>query len=133
MSSSKGRLIGGDKHEEKVYGPSWYDVWVIIRELKALTDDDIKIVLTAAKTVNGRASLCAEVHRNGAFMFYCGKRFLETSPEASKTAAAAFWAAATRAYHIIEEENAVKNGEYPQLDITSGEADDPFSPSEQDE
>lgn len=93
-----------DRAEQKTYGPSWYDVWIVLQELRVLCPDPIELRLGGGKAPNGKASLVFEVYRDGKFMFYCGKRFLDNGAESSKTAAGAAWAALTRAYHIIEAE-----------------------------
>lgn len=107
--------------ENTPYGPSWYDVYIIMTELlNTFPDEGIVITLHTNKSVNLKAGLRVDVTNRVGTILGAG-RFMDNDPTSAKTAAAAFWRAATRAYHRLEEEQAVKDGEYSQLDITADE------------
>lgn len=118
---TKDRAKHVDRAEQNTYGPSWYDVWIVLQELRALSSDRIDLYLSGGKAPNGKASLIFEVHRDGKFMFYCGKRFLDNGAESSKTAAGAAWSALTRAYHIIEAEQELERED--PFGLVAGEAE----------
>lgn len=126
MQPTKGRKIGGDSHEEKPYGPSWYDVYIILSELYSkFPDKNLTVCLQRNTGVDKTAGLLVWV-RDDVGRIWGSKRFLDRSPESSKTASAAFWAACTRAYHAIEEAKAIADGEYEETESREAQDDLPF-------
>jgi len=123
---TKGRKIGEDAHNERPYGPSWYDVYVVLAELtQKFPERGVRVDLLLNTAVNKQAGLVVWV-RDDVGTVLGAKRFLDKSPESSKTAAGAFWAAITRAYHKLEEIEGKSAGELKQLDISEDEDDIPF-------
>lgn len=121
-----------DRAEQTTFGPGWYDVWIALHELRALCKEPIELRLSGGKAPNGKASLVFEVYRDGKFMFYCGKRFLDNGTESSKTAAAAAWVALRKAHYYIEEEQGIIDN--AELEEKASEAkQQPLLPPERQE
>lgn len=121
MPSSKTKKHNNPE-ENTPYGPSWYDVFIILSELThTFPDEPVTITLHTNRSVNLKAGLRVDVRNQlGTILGAC--RFMDNDPTSAKTAAAAFWRAATRAYHALEEAKAVSEGEYSQLDITTDDS-----------
>lgn len=110
------------------YGPSWYDVYIVLAELHArFPNRGLSVKLHLNTSANKKAGLVVWVTDNVGTV-WGAQRYLDKSPESSATAAAAFWTAATRAFHRLEasEAEGVTPGvdEVPELDIIR-EADPP--------
>lgn len=126
MSSNAGRKVGGDRHEDNVFGPSWFDVYVIMGELfSKFPDRQLTITLHRNTSVKKTAGLVVWV-TDGNGTVWGSQRYLDRDPQSSKTAAGAFWTACTRAYHRLEEKQAIADGEYEQVDISDAEGEIPF-------
>lgn len=115
--------------EEKTpYGPSWYDVYIILKELHThFPDEQITVNLILNTSVDKRAGLLVWV-RNGMGTVLGAKSYMDSHHDSAKTAAAAFWTAATKAYHTLEERKAAAGGTIEQLDITDADGVDAFDP-----
>lgn len=115
--------------EEKTpYGPSWYDVYIILKELHTnFPDEKITVNLLLNTSVDKRAGLLVWV-RNGMGTVLGAKPYMDSHHDSAKTAAAAFWVALTKAYHTLEEKRDAVTPTQQELDITGSEADPPFDP-----
>ena len=114
--------------QEREFGPSWYDVWIMLSELQALDVGKITLQLELSHNVKGTAGLCFRVYHDGAFVFYSGKHFLDKGPDSAKTAAGAAWVALTKAYHQLEGKKEKSAPRVEELDITEAKQGDLFSP-----
>jgi len=124
---SRDRNTHVDRAELSTYGPSWYDVYIIMKELHSqFPDENVTVTLMTNTAVDKTAGLLVWV-RNGMGTVLAAKRFLDKSPESSKTAAGAVWGACTRAYHRLDAERQQEEVKQGELDITDGEAGDPSS------
>lgn len=91
-------------------------------------DEPVTVTLMTNTAVDKTAGLLVWV-RNGAGTVLGSKRFLDKSPESSKTAAGAVWGACTKAFHRLDRERYEKALSQVELDITFPEGDDPSSSS----
>lgn len=110
------------------YGPSWYDVYILLADLHArFPHRDLSVTLHLNTSVNKKAGLCVWVTDGGGTV-WGAQRYLDKGPESSATAAAAFWTALTKAFNrlerVEEDEGVVSENAKLQLDIIR-EADPP--------
>lgn len=125
---SRDRNTHVDRAELNSYGPSWYDVYIIMMELKKqFPDENVSITLHTNTAVDRTAGLlCKVTNESGTILG--AKRFLDKGAESSKTAAGAVWGACTRAYHKLDRERYEKALEQVELDITTPVGGPPSSP-----
>lgn len=108
MAAKKGRLVENDNADERVYGPSWYDVYIALKDLQLKwPEDELRIHMTLNTGYNGQVGLRYVVLCKLGTVRGAGC-FLGRTAEDSKTAAGAAYRALTRAWYTLEQRDEAK-------------------------
>jgi len=87
----------------KSYGPSWYDVHILIAELRAKHGFELTFHVKQCRSVDGAVGLYITAELDGTRIVHFGSGFGKSHPNGAKTMPATMYALATRTFHWLDE------------------------------